>query len=89
MYINGVIHKDEMNAEHIIVEFSVDELMINNTPYTNFWLFCLLNDLLIPGSEEGRFNANIDSVILSLSQNEMKNEEIRKLFASMDISICI
>lgn len=79
--------------EYITVEFSVDELCKGNTPATNFWTFCLLNDLieqrfpdeaLEPG-EDPEYRSKIDTIILDDSEDDEKNRRVREIFDNYDI----
>ena len=97
--IKGKIEKEVTKTDYgkefetITVEFSVDELCKGGTPNTNFWTFCLLNDLikkrfpdeaLEPG-EEPEFVSKIDIVILEYSEDEEKNKKVIDMFNRLDI----
>ena len=70
--------------EIITVKFSVDELMINNTPNVNFWTFCLLNDLVKKRLED-EYCSIIDNVELSYSEDKEKNRIIEDMFVKLNI----
>ena len=100
MIINGKIKKEitranEREYDYISVEFSVEELMRNNTPYTNFWAFCLMYDLIrkkFPDLEYDpddpdcdEYVSTIDTVILTYSEDKEKNRIVEEMFKKLDI----
>lgn len=85
--IRGNIRNGKMfrGVQHISVDFSVDEICRGNTPYTNMYTFCLLNDLLYYDEETKQFLPTIDVVDLELSQDEEKNETVREMLRKMEV----
>jgi len=92
MFIKGKIHKNPpiQGKQFTIVYFEVDELMKNNTPHTNFWTFCLLNNLIMQWKVENdgddKFYPTIDVVDLTLSEDEEKNRIVKEMFKKLDIN---
>lgn len=67
--------------EGIVVYFVVDDLMQGNTPHTNFWTFCLLNDLLVKDpNDDDRFISKIKAVELFWSDEDEYNEFVIDMF---------
>lgn len=91
--IKGKIRKgvEIQGISHITVEFSVDELMKNNTPNVNFWLFCLNHDLIMQWKKEDdgddNFYSTINLIDLTLSEDEEKNRIIKEMFKKLDIPV--
>ena len=64
-----------------VVYFVVDDLMQGNTPHTNFWTFCLLNDLLQKDpNDDNRFISKIKAVELFWSDEDEYNEFVIDMF---------
>ena len=64
-----------------VVYFVVDDLMKGNTPHTNFWTFCLLNDLLQKDpNDDNRFISKIKAVELFWSDEDEYNEFVIDMF---------
>lgn len=89
--IKGELSKDLLG--HTIAIFEVDELMLNDIPYFNFWAFCVDNDLVRKWEpefemEEEYFPA-ITYVDLIWSKDEEKNEKVRAMFKKLQISLYV
>ena len=89
MIIQGKIRKGKeiQGWSHVTVDFSVDELMKYNTPYVNFWTFCLLNNLLKYDEEEKVYYPAIHLIDLTLSEDEEKNRIIKEMFKKLDVPV--
>lgn len=73
--------KIKETSEGIVVNFVVDDLMQDNTPHTNFWIFCLINDLLVKDpNDDDRFISKIKAVELFWSCEDEWNERIIDMF---------
>ena len=96
--IKGKIKKEIIKAngkeyDYITVKFSVDDLMLGNTPNTNFWTFCLLNDLIrkrFPDleedpDEETEYISTIDTIDLTYSEDKEKNRIVEEMFKRLNI----
>lgn len=66
------------NGEIIFVELSVDELCKGETPYLNFWIWCLTNGYFEPNESGQGFHTTVDMVYLTPSENEWRNEVVQK-----------
>lgn len=78
MPIKGDIIRD---SRGLTVKFVVNELMINNTPHTNFWTFCLINDLVEKApDDDNRFRAMIDNVEFQWSEKKEWNDIVIEMF---------
>ena len=93
-FVKGKIKKEMYKGYEIItVTFSVDELMQGNTPYTNFWTFCLLNNLIrkrFPDleedpDEETEYCSMIDTIDLIYSEDKEKNRVVEEMFKKLNI----
>jgi hypothetical protein len=82
--------------EIVNLELSVDELCKGNTPATNFWGFCLLNNLVekkFPDLEYDpddpdcdKYVAKVDPVDLIYSEDKEKNARVLKMFENWGIA---
>lgn len=73
--------KIKETSEGIVANFVVDDLMQGNTPHTNFWTFCLLNDLLQKDpNDDNRFISKIKAVELFWSDEDEYNEFVIDMF---------
>ena len=73
--------KIKENYDGIVVYFVVDDLMKGNTPHTNFWTFCLLNDLVEKDPNDAtRFRSKIKAVELFWSCDDEYNEFVIDMF---------
>ena len=97
-FVKGKV-KNEMYKGHeiVTVTFSVDDLMKGNTPHTNFWTFCLMNDLIrkrFPDLEYDpddpdcdAYISTIDNVELIRSENKEKNKKVEEMFNKLNIFV--
>ena len=68
--------------------FDVDLLFTNNTPYINFWTWCILNDLVRTDEEdENKYKHLIWYTDIILSNNETLNQRAREMFEKLKIDI--
>lgn len=97
-FVKGKINKEIYKGYEIItVRFSVDELMINNTPHINFWTYCVLNNLIrkrFPDLEydpndpdTGGYVSTIDNVELVRSENKERNKKVEDMFDKLNIFV--
>lgn len=86
MIPKGKIKQNQYNG--ITVYFVVDDLMKGDTPHTNFWTFCLLNNLVEKDPNDStRFRSKINRVDLFWSEEEEYNERIIEMFEKLNIEI--
>ena len=86
-----VIPKGKITKKYdgtITVSFVVDDLMKKNTPHTNFWTFCLLNDLVEKDpNDDTRFRSKVNAVDLFWSEEEEYNDKVIAMFEKLNIEI--
>lgn len=75
----------ENNTDFISVKFSVDDLCQGNTPYTNFYTFCLLHDLLEWNEDKEVYIPTIHAVDVTWSENDKKNNIVIAMFRKLNI----
>ena len=81
--------------EIITLHLSVDELCKGNTPATNFWGFCLLNNLVekkFPDLEYDpddpdcdKYVTRVDFVDLTYSEDKEKNSRVEAMLRNWNI----
>ena len=85
--IKGEIRKQILDSgiDYISIKFSVDEICKGNTPYTNFYTFCLLHDLLEWNEYEEKYIPTIHAVDVIWSENDERNNTVRDMLRKLDI----
>ena len=68
--------------------FDVDKLFTNNTPHTNFWTWCILNNLIYQKEDEPeKYEHLIWFTDIILSKSETLNQRAREMFEKLSIKI--
>lgn len=77
----------ENGMEFTSAKLSVDEICQGNTPYTNMYTFCLLNDLLKLDEESQTYLVTLTAIDLEWSKDKEKNNTVKEMLQKMDVWI--
>lgn len=85
----GIVDKeDDYSSMGWWIILDVDNLFTNNTPHTNFWMWCLLNDLVTPHETlKGKYQHNIWYADLVLSEDNSLNEKTFAFLEKLEINL--
>jgi hypothetical protein len=87
-FVKGRVKTNPFGAT--VVTIYVDELFKNNTPYVDFWHFCMLRNLVLPPNPESDnpdiYRPAIDYLYLIKSQKEERNQLIYEMCCKYELN---
>lgn len=72
-------------GKFIFVELDVDTLCKGNTPYLNFWIWCIQNGYFEPNENGNGFHTTVDFVYLTPSKSEIRNKIVTETLEKFQV----